>query len=38
VELFDGPNLYLNTNYSATDVPVPEGVGPTTKRTVSIVR
>jgi hypothetical protein len=38
VELFDGPNLYLNTNYSATDVPVPGGVGPTTQRTVSLVR
>lgn len=38
VELFDGPNLYLNTNYSATDVPVPGGVGATTARTVSLVR
>jgi Flp pilus assembly protein TadG len=27
VEVFDGPNLYLNTNYSGTDVPVPPGVG-----------
>lgn len=27
VELFDGPNLYLNTNYSGADVPVPAGVG-----------
>ncbi len=23
-----GPDLYLNTNYDGTDVPVPEGVGP----------
>ena len=38
VELFDGPNLYLNTNYSATDVPVPQGVGPTTPRAVSLVQ
>jgi Flp pilus assembly protein TadG len=38
VELFDGPNLYLNTDYSATDVPVPAGVGPTTARSVSLVR
>jgi hypothetical protein len=38
VELFDGPNLYLNTDYSATDVPVPVGVGPTTARSVSLVR
>jgi Flp pilus assembly protein TadG len=28
VELFDGPNLVLNTNYGGTDVPVPSGVGP----------
>src|SRR4051812_17893770 len=28
VELFDGPNLYLNTNYAGSDVPVPSGVGP----------
>lgn len=28
LELYSGPNLVLNTNYSATDVPVPEGVGP----------
>lgn len=27
VELFDGPNLYLNTNYGIADVPVPVGVG-----------
>ena len=24
-----GPNLVLNTNYSGTDIPVPNGVGPT---------
>lgn len=28
IELFDGPNLVLNTDYSGTDVPVPKGVGP----------
>jgi hypothetical protein len=28
VELFDGPNLVLNTNYAGSDVPVPPGVGP----------
>jgi Flp pilus assembly protein TadG len=38
VELFDGPNLYLNSDYSATDVPVPAGVGPTTARNVSLIR
>ncbi|MCP5073779.1 MAG: hypothetical protein GY947_10860, partial [Rhodobacteraceae bacterium] len=27
LELFAGPHLVLNTDYSATDVPVPEGVG-----------
>jgi hypothetical protein len=38
VELFDGPNLYLNTDYSASDIPVPSGVGPTTQRSVSLVQ
>jgi Flp pilus assembly protein TadG len=28
VRLFSGPNLVLNSNYNATDVPVPDGVGP----------
>jgi Flp pilus assembly protein TadG len=28
INLYEGPNLILNTNYSATTVPVPEGVGP----------
>lgn len=28
LELFDGPNLQLNANYGATDIPVPAGVGP----------
>ena len=28
VNLFEGPNLYLNANYDATNVPVPKGVGP----------
>jgi hypothetical protein len=28
LDLYEGPNLYLNTDYGATDVPVPEGVGP----------
>ena len=28
LELYDGPNLHLNANYAATDVPVPAGVGP----------
>ena len=29
LQLFDGPDLHLNTNYGDTDVPVPNGVGPT---------
>lgn len=28
VNLYEGPNLYLNANYDATNVPVPKGVGP----------
>lgn len=28
LNLYSGPNLVLNTDYSATDVPVPMGVGP----------
>jgi Putative Flp pilus-assembly TadE/G-like len=28
VELYEGPNLYLNTDYAATDIPLPKGVGP----------
>ena len=28
LHLYSGPNLVLNTDYSATDVPVPVGLGP----------
>ena len=28
MKLDDGPNLYLNTGYDKTDIPVPQGVGP----------
>lgn len=28
LELYDGPNLVLNTNYEGSSVPVPKGVGP----------
>ncbi len=28
VNLYAGPNLYLNANYGQTSVPVPKGVGP----------
>jgi Flp pilus assembly protein TadG len=31
ITMTNGPKLILNTNYSATDVPVPEGVGPNAK-------
>jgi hypothetical protein len=37
VEIFDGPDLTLNSDYGATDVPVPKGVGPIGS-TVSLVR
>lgn len=35
LELDEGPNLILNTNYGATDIPVPQGVGPTGKVALS---
>ena len=28
LDLYDGPNLFLNTDYKASDIPVPRGVGP----------
>jgi Flp pilus assembly protein TadG len=28
IDLHDGPNLYLNSDYSASEVPVPKGLGP----------
>lgn len=28
LELYDGPNLVLNTNYAGSDVPVPQDLGP----------
>ncbi len=28
IRLYSGPNLILNTDYSASEVPVPPGVGP----------
>jgi hypothetical protein len=28
LDLYDGPNLYLNSDYGASDIPVPRGVGP----------
>lgn len=36
-ELFNGPNLVLNTDYSASDIPVPEGVGPVDNQTPRLV-
>ncbi|WP_342150401.1 pilus assembly protein TadG-related protein [Methylorubrum sp. SB2] len=32
INLYEGPNLYLNANYSGTSVPVPKGVGPVSGR------
>ncbi|MCJ2110244.1 pilus assembly protein TadG-related protein [Methylobacterium sp. E-025] len=32
INLYEGPNLVLNANYSATSVPVPKGVGPVSGR------
>lgn len=34
VNLYEGPNLYLNANYEGTSVPVPKGVGPLSGRVV----
>jgi Flp pilus assembly protein TadG len=38
VELYEGPNLYLNTNYASTDIPLPKGVGPQSGGRVSLVQ
>lgn len=38
LELFDGPNLVLNSNYAASDIPVPKGVGPVPGSAVSLTR
>ncbi|CAO4136339.1 hypothetical protein OFEAOIEE_LOCUS4093 [Methylorubrum extorquens] len=32
INLYEGPNLYLNANYGNTNVPVPKGVGPVSGR------
>ena len=34
VNLYEGPNLILNARYANSDIPVPEGVGPTSADTV----
>jgi hypothetical protein len=33
LDLSAGPNLVINSNYDATDVPVPNGIGPATGKT-----
>ncbi|HEX8164926.1 MAG TPA: pilus assembly protein TadG-related protein [Beijerinckiaceae bacterium] len=38
VELYSGPNLVLNTDYGGTDVPVPQGVGPSPDNAVALTR
>jgi hypothetical protein len=35
VNLYQGPNLYLNANYDATSVPVPKGIGPLSGKLLS---
>ena len=37
VEIFDGPDLVLNSDYNASSVPVPKGVGPVGS-TISLVK
>lgn len=32
INLYEGPNLYLNANYNNTSVPVPKGLGPVSGR------
>jgi hypothetical protein len=32
--LSEGPTMVLNTNYGATDIPVPEGVGPLSNKAI----
>ncbi|WP_232631379.1 TadE/TadG family type IV pilus assembly protein [Methylobacterium sp. Leaf118] len=34
INLYEGPNLHLNANYSGTSVPVPKGVGPVSGRLI----
>ncbi len=34
VNLYEGPNLVLNARYGSSDIPVPEGVGPSSADTV----
>ncbi|WP_055881464.1 TadE/TadG family type IV pilus assembly protein [Methylobacterium sp. Leaf399] len=34
INLYDGPDLVLNARYGTTDIPVPEGVGPSSADTV----
>jgi hypothetical protein len=38
LQLEAGPDLVLNTNYGATDIPVPEGVGPVNNANVSLAQ
>lgn len=34
INLYEGPNLYLNADYNRTSVPIPKGVGPISGRLV----
>jgi hypothetical protein len=36
LDLYDGPNVVLNSNYSGATVPVPQGLGPLGSRQVRL--
>lgn len=38
VDLFDGPNLVLNSDYGSTDIPLPAGVGANVSRQFGLSR
>ena len=37
-ELYNGPNLVIQTDYEASEVPVPDGVGPSSSNSAVLVR
>ena len=34
INLYEGPNLYLNADYNRSSVPIPKGVGPISGRLI----
>ncbi|MGY2047587.1 TadE/TadG family type IV pilus assembly protein [Methylobacterium sp. JK268] len=38
VDIYDGPTLYLNSDYSSTDIRVPQGLGDAIKAQTTLVR